>query len=259
MHAILKWIQKKKAAGQAFVELALLIPILLIMLTGMVEIAFVMYQYMTAVDLTREAARFASIRDYNITLLDNYDTSGAFYVMTTTVTGMVGWFDPRGSTNIVTPCMDKSLHYFYDAACFFTDPSLNPSINFRADKYDDVVITVFTVSGNLVSDRHPSSPGYFSLNNNNWQKDCDGNVTTTTPYFSNAYIESQFLANAPTDKGLVAVELYVCNHLILDLPIVSQFLPNPYRLHVYTVMPAPEALPTPTPIMPTVPATEPPS
>jgi hypothetical protein len=220
MNFIRKFNSRKKTAGQSFIELAIMIPLLLFMLTGLVEIAFVMFTYMTVTDLTREAARFASIRDYRELVLDSTPAAA---------------------------CTDNSLHYFYDTACFFTDPKLNSSIDFRANKFDDVVITVFTIANNHVTNRHPSS-GYWSLYSDNWKKDCQGNVVTNTPFFSNARIESDFLPNAPTDRGLVVVEAYVCQKLILNLPLVTQFLTDPYRIHVYTVMPAPEGLPTPTPI-----------
>jgi hypothetical protein len=148
------------------------------------------------------------------------------------------------------------LHYYYDTACFLTDPDLNPFLEFNAAKYDDMVITVFTVTNNHVSDRHPGpgdtpagpDPGYWSLWNDNWTKDCQGNVIGTTPFFDNATFESFFVPNAPTERGVVTVEVYVCYDLIMHLPFISNFIASPFRLHAYTVMPAPEALPTPTSI-----------
>ena len=70
----------------------------------------------------------------------------------------------------------------------------------------------------------------------------------TTPHISNAEIESMFVADAPDDRGLVMVEGYYCYDLLLSIPIVSQIYSSPIRIHAYTIMPAPEAIPTPTPI-----------
>ncbi len=128
----MKIIQKIKRirehSGQSLVELALILPLILLMLAGMVEVAFGMFAYLTALDLTREAARFASVRDYNE--LDPADElHPAAYVA-----------DPA------TACNDYDLHYYYDTACFFTDPDLNSFLEFNAAKYDDLVITVFTVA-----------------------------------------------------------------------------------------------------------------
>jgi hypothetical protein len=56
------------------------------------------------------------------------------------------------------------------------------------------------------------------------------------------------MTGAPTDRGIVAVETWVCYDMVLNLPFISGFIPSPFRIHTYTIMPAPEAIPTPTPI-----------
>ena len=210
--------QKGQGSGQSFVELALIIPVILIMLAGMVEVAFVMFAYMTALDLTREAARFASARDF---LVQEPASAGTGYDY----------------------CTDAFLHYYYDTACFFTDDELNPFLEFDPAKNDDVTISVMTVANHTVSERRD-----WSLYSNNWQKDCDGNVVRTNPFFTNADIESKFSASAPGDRGLVLVEAWVCYDLILNFPLITEIIPSPFRLHAYTIMPAAEAIPTPTPI-----------
>jgi hypothetical protein len=221
--------QIREHSGQSLVELALILPLILLMLAGMVEVAFGMFAYLTALDLTREAARFASVRDYHELNPDEVLHPAAFVA------------------DAASACNDNVLHYFYDAACFFTDTDLNPFLEFNSAKYDDLVITVFTVTGNHVSDRHPDS-GYWSLYNDNWQKDCQGNVVTTTPFFTDAVLESYFETGAPTERGVVTVEAYVCYDMIMNLPFIANFIPSPLRIHAYTVMPAPEAIPTPTSI-----------
>jgi len=207
-----------ESSGQSFIELALILPVILIMLAGMVEVAFTMFAYLTALDLTREAARFASGRDYKIQ-------------------------EPASAASGYDYCTDDFLHYYFDTACFFTDDELNPFLEFDSAKFDDVTISVMTVASSVITERHD-----WSLYSDNWQKDCDGNVVRTTPFFSNAAIQSDFSANAPGDRGLVLVEAWVCYDMILNFPLISDFVPSPFRLHAYTIMPAPEALPTPTPI-----------
>jgi len=230
MKKMRKFLRLRKPSGQSFVELALLLPLLLLMLAGMAEVAFGMFAYLSALDLTREAARFASIRDYNEQIIE--------------------FPDPQ--TDPPTPaeraaCTDDVLHFYYDAACFFTDPQLNHNLEFRQDKFDDVVITVYTIANNNVSQRHPAS-GYWSLYNDNWKKDCQGNVVRNDPVLTDDYIESKFANNATSDRGIVLIEAWVCYELPLNLPFISDFIPSPFRIHTYTLMPAPEALPTPTAI-----------
>jgi hypothetical protein len=217
----------RKDRGQSFVELALIIPVLLVVLAGMTEVGFFMFAYLNALDLTREAARFASTRDFKIQELA----------------------DPDPGHLPMSACTDSVLHYYYDTACFFVDPQLNPYLPLDPNNYDDVTISVFSVNeNNTINQRFPTPSGVWSLYNNNWQKDCQGNVVTTNPDITNADIQGDFLSNAPHSKGLVLVEVYYCYHQVLSLPFISQFIPNPLRLHTYSIMPAPEAIPTPTPI-----------
>jgi hypothetical protein len=213
--------------GQSFVELALIIPLLLVVLAGLTEVGFYMFAYLNALDLTREAARFASTRDFKV----------------------LNVTDPNPSHLPMSACTDSVLHYYYDTACFFVDPQLNPWIPLDPNNYDDVTISVFSVDdNNLISKRFPLPSGVWSLYNNNWQKDCSGNVVTTQPDISNATIQNDFMSGAPHSKGLVLVEVYYCYHQVLNLPFFSQFMSNPVRMHAYSIMPAPEAIPTPTPI-----------
>jgi hypothetical protein len=213
-----------KEGGQSFVEVALIIPVLLVVLAGLTEVGFFMFAYLNALDLTREAARFASTRDFKVV-------------------------DPNQNRPALDYCTDDTLDYYHDTACFFIDTDLNPWITPTLDNYDDVTISVFSVNdNNTIERRFPQPSGIWSLYNNNWQKDCQGNVVTTTPDFTNADIQNEFLSSAPHSKGLVLVEFYYCYHQVLNLPFVSQFIGNPVRLHTYSIMPAPEAIPTPTPI-----------
>lgn len=251
--------------GQSFLELALVLPVLLIMLAGMTEVAFFIGRYLDALDLTREAARFASLRDYKVTLpASSRDCSNAsafdFYYTTSCI-----FSPPAGSST----CTDIKF-------CNGFNPysTVDPL-------HDDVVITAFTTAyvpadGKIevtstgvhpgASDT-PSGPGYWALSNyitgsgtDNWKKDCQGNPTGEThPYYDAAQVNSMLGIGgngagfgSPTpgitpSKGFVAVEFYFCYRQVLGLPIVSNIMPNPARIHVYTVMPLPAAQPTPTP------------
>lgn len=213
--------------GQSFVELALVLPVLALLLAGVVEIAFLYFSYMSALDLTREAARFASTRDYRN--MDGLPSSA---------------------------CEDTSLHYYYDTACFFTDTGINSSLEISPTDYADVAISVFTVTGNQVTNRRPddNADGVFSTYQTNgvpnWKLDCAGNIVRTEPYMTNAELEAMFQADAPTEKGFVMVEVYYCYHHKIGLPFLTWVIPNPLRMHSYTIMPSSEAIPTPTPIPP---------
>lgn len=232
--------------GQSFVELALILPVLLMLIAGLVEVGFYFYSYMTALELTREAARFASKRD-PFTL------------------------DAPGSGLPAGACSDSDLHFYFDTACIILDPGFNPGMPLDTNR-DDVTISVFTVSGNTSSDierwphyssnppvpADPGNDGVWSLSsvsdtwggNESWTKDCDGNVVQTEPFLTKDEIDDMFQAGAPEERGLVMVELWYCYEQVLGLPVLSDFIPDPIRMHVYTIMPSFEAIPTPTPITP---------
>jgi hypothetical protein len=225
---------KGVSKGQSFIELALVVPVLMLLMAGVVEIAFLYFSYMSALDLSREAARFASSRDYRIN--DVEDPDGLPY----------------------SACQDSYLSYFYDTSCFFIDTEINSSLEISPTDYADVAISVFTVTNNHVTNRWPNNAdGVFSLFQTNvggsmvpnWKLDCSGNIVRTQPYMTNAQMEAMFQPDAPTEKGFVMVEVYYCYHHKLNLPGLTWAIPNPLRMHAYTIMPSSEAIPTPTPIV----------
>ena len=231
-----------KTRGQSFVELAIVLPVLLFLLIAFVEVGAIIYSYLSLLDVVREAARFAADRDPEILNGDmsNYPISA---------------------------CNDGALHYYLDAACVIIDSSFNPDIALNPAT-DDVAISIFTIDNNFVVDRKPNDgDGVWSLYSDNWTKNCDGSINSTTPFFPHsigdawvAFATPTFgpgtptaaagtvVSGGPTDKGMVLVEIYYCHEQLLNLPLISDLLPNPVPLHAYTMMPAPHAAPTPTPL-----------
>jgi len=235
-----------KSRGQSFVELALIIPIILLILVGTVEISMFIGRYLDMLDLTREAARFASVRD-------PFDDSVAYDFDCATINFFDFYWDtscvfspPGGSVTCWDPAFCNGLNPY-----FVMDPAL-----------DDIVISVYTLRVNPgggtpfteVSDVHPAA-GYWAwsshdpdtAHNDNWARDCAGNVVRTAPHFTEASVEADLDTNAPENKGYVAVELYYCYDQVLSLPLFTIFVPDPLQIHVYTLMPLPAAQPTPTP------------
>ncbi len=248
MYHLIRRVQgiKKPTRGQSFVELALVLPVLLLILLGLVEVAFFISRYLDVLDLSREAARFASVRDPFAT----------------------------GDLNCSTT---DDLNFFYDTSCMMSPPSGSagcPNAQYcnGFNHYleldlstDDVVITGFTISGNTISDQYPHPNGRWALSNvdfststdlnftsdplpDNFTKDCEGIVVRSDPHFTALRVQSLLLSGAPTNKGYVAVEVYYCHQQVLGIPIITDLIPNPLQIRAYTIMPLPAAQPTPTPI-----------
>lgn len=265
------WVRKLKnrqlTRGQSFVELALVIPILLLILLGLVEVAFFMGRYLDVLDLTREAARFAASR------VPYLNTVG----------------DPRPGNADYNCSTPDRFDFYYDTACIFSPPEnatckdafgnitnpfcngFNSFVDFN-QALDDVVISVFTIErigidddGDGTDDRiaphvqqsWPAPNGFWALSNfdvdashsDNFKRNCDGDSVRTEPLYTATYVNS-FLdsSNSVTPKkGYVAVEFYYCYEQVLGIPIISDIIPNPIQIHTYTLMPLPAAQPTRAP------------
>ena len=202
--------QRKKTRGQSLVEIALTFPVLLLLLSGMVEFGFMLNYYLSLTDATRETARFFSnfdpfLRDAN---------------------GEIAGDDING--------------FYAPAASFLrdnlepddTEPDTSRKISLDPDE-DDIIITVFSVHSGTFS-RHPTSTGgeYSELGNK-------------TSRFDNAEITSRLVNTAP-DTGVILVEIFYDYHQLLKLPWLA-FIPDPVHMHGYTMMPLSAAEPTSTP------------
>jgi hypothetical protein len=253
----------KKTKAQSFLEFALILPILLILLIGVVEMTLFIGRYISLVDLTREAARFASNRD------------------------------PFKSGTKTNCSVENDYNFWFDTSCVFSplrgdpscvvDPTILPPIDphpfcngfngavpIKFDE-DDILISVFTESmlpppGNPTGAKVPtikqndsrlmatnpwvwSEHDYDTTHNSNWRRDC-GRLTTpvtANPYFTPAKLESYLSTTAYADKGFVTVEVYYCYHHVIGVPIFSNFIPDPILIHTYTVMPLPALQPTAVP------------
>jgi hypothetical protein len=71
---------------------------------------------------------------------------------------------------------------------------------------------VFTVKGHTVVDKVNPPAGYWALSdhdsdlshNDNWKKDCKGNLLSPTPqpYYTAAKVESELISTSPMNRGL---------------------------------------------------------
>ncbi|NOY99814.1 MAG: pilus assembly protein [Chloroflexi bacterium] len=126
--------QKKSHKAQSLVEIAITFPVLLMLLSGLVEFGFMLNYYLSLTDVTRETARFFS----------NFDP-----------------FNPDGSDDLT----------FYQNAAGFLIQSLEPrdaqdtTKKIQLDSAaDDIIISVFSVSGGTAT-LFPTSGEYHWFNN----------------------------------------------------------------------------------------------
>ncbi len=260
--------------AQSFVELAIVLPVLLILLLGVVEVSIFIGRYLDILDLTREAARFASVRDPFQYSPPTTWPGGQNCNAAQDTTRPIGYDFYNINRNCMTCSDPQYYHFYYTTACIFSPPAgsdtcrsndpfcngLNPYVVLDPAN-DDVVISVYTVSSRTVSHVWPRedvwpNTGYWALsdhdedgvNNSNWRRDCRGNVVRSEPYYTRSRISDALNDSlGPSSKGFVAVEFYYCYEQVLNLPLFTQFVPNPLRIHAYTLMSLPASQPTPTP------------
>lgn len=214
MHIKPRHSRSPKSRGQSLVEFVVILPILLIMISGVIELGFMLNYYLDVIDAARDGARFAA----NLDPLDTDD----------------GIFD----------CVNSG--YFYRLVPCVVHQALAPQIELDPSDpppgdTDDLVISVFTVSGTTITQRLganglPDADGW-SLNN---QHASD---------FTTAEVQAMLstLPGTTPSTGVVMVEIFYDYHMILALPWITAFVPNPVTLHAYTLMPNTFAEPTPIP------------
>jgi hypothetical protein len=198
------------------VEFAILLPILLMLFSGMVEFGFMLNTYLSILDATRQAARqFSNTTPF---LLDTVDNP-AFY-------------EECAQAAVIN--LDPSLG---------TPPDPNARRIVMNPNTDDVIVSVLSVSVDsavtpaVISSivRYPDGLDFYSLY---------GKQTTK---YSNANIEEYMTQNnrTPVETGILIVEIYYGYSGILKLPWVTAFMSDadPVILHASTIMPLVAAKP----------------
>ena len=222
--------------GQGLVETALLFPVLLIVISSLIEFGFLLNEYLALQDAARNAARFQADGLYYAT-----DTSA-------TVNDLCdddddGVFDPRA-------CCSATRSFYRQGACLVVQELAQerPEISLDfANGDDDVIISAYSIAqgfcggDSCVTVRHPNGETGWSQADDRYHT---GNNQVSR--LSTAEINSRLQSMAPS-TGLVSVEVFYDYDQKLKLPWIRAFLGDPLLLHNYTIMPLVSAEPTPTP------------
>ncbi len=219
------------------VELALLFPLLLILLSGVVEFGFILNQYLTIMDAARNAARFAS--------------DGLYYQWDTSNNCTVTRHFYRQTACLVN--QELSMEY---PDVVMIDPDLpdprpadyvdpNPNNNYLdPSRGDDIVISVFSfTSGSGITDRHPGG------DEDGWSYAIDRDQPSDkVSEFSSSDVSALMSAPNAPNTGYVLVEIFYNYDHRLGLPWITAVVDNPLLIHTYAFMPLTSAEPTATPM-----------
>jgi hypothetical protein len=180
--------------AQSFIELAVVLPVLLIILLGMVEVVVFIGRYLDVLDLTREVARQAAREE-------RFTDQSAFFAE-----------------------VDSYLKHP-------DDNGLNSYISTSETPFD-MVVSVFDLRGSGERIMH-----VWSGTSENYKKDCEGNEVRTEPYYTLDRVMA--IGSPDVNEGMIAVEIYYCHPLVLNIPFVTSFIPNPVQIHAYSIFPFP--------------------
>jgi len=221
--------------GQSLVELALLFPVLLILLSGLIEFGFILNEYLSLMDAARNAARFAS--------------DGAYYEQDNLVAEI-------GSMEDYNNVCENTRHFYRQTACLVNQelrqeaPTIalnNNGTELNGDDYldplegNDIIISAFSFTeGAGITNRHPNSGG--------WSYATDLNAATEkVSKFTSEDVTNRLVSLTSPNTGYVLVEIYYYYDQLLKLPWITAVVDDPLLLHAYAFMPLTSAEPTPTP------------
>jgi len=206
---------KRDRRGQSLVEFTILLPVLLMMLSGLIEFGFLLNTYLDIIDAAREAARFAASDD---------PTIGAPTDLTPNFWNRA-WRVSRGS--LVT-ASDARISWNS------TDPTDCTGVN------GDIVVSAFSVVGTTVVQRWPVGYGDAGAAN------CAiWGSSTYSSKLSTGEVEGILSGLLIPTSGFIVVEIYYEYNMILGLPWITAFVPDPIVLYAYTIMPNTYVEPTP--------------
>lgn len=262
----MKKIVKKLKSGQSLVEVAIIFPVLLILLSGLLEFGFMLNEYMTIQDAVRNAARFASDGDFM-----QSDTPYNQYLCADPETGFPQESCCKGKNSITGEVYGiGTLDFFRQTACLVNDElnQMSPDIEMHClapgsndlcywgvldpnnglpENKDEILISAYSV--NKLPNGTSQVTQFPGLNGWSYAENYIGysGVRNQNSRFSIAEISAR-LDNSAPNSGYILVEVFYNYDQKLKLPWITAFVPDPILLHVYAIMPLSSAEPTPTPI-----------
>ncbi len=198
-----------------------MLPILLMLLSGVIEFGFMLNYYLDIIDAARETARFSANDDPIRDIAGNpLDPNPSFY---------------DRARDLAKQSLKASSDGRIEWPEWYPEPYL-PSYCTDIIK-GDVVLSAFSVLGNTVDKRFPSGTGDTGVSM------CNNYTSKMTVAEVNGILSGASIPNS----GFVLVEIYYEYEMVLGLPWITAFVPDPMVLYAYSIMPNTYVEPTPTP------------
>ena len=257
--------------GQSLVEIALVFPFILLLLAGLVEVGHYVNTYLTLLDASREAARYATDLDPRNPWGDNFDRSAH----PDACGGAVGSANGPDSEACLRLGCEATGYLYHKAACLVSTNLQQLELDLSNEHHDVVISIVAVISATeslTITERLPPfnpactpDEGFSGTcaTTSCCQDECSWSWTNDVyqgTILAGTGQESRFTCSELADllnsgpnrtrrqNGFVIVEIFYEHRLALNLPIISDVIPEPIRMRAYSVMPVSAAEPTPTPV-----------
>ncbi len=206
------------ARGQSLVELTLTLPVLMVMLLGLTEIGWYANNYLTLLDVVREAGRFGSTRDpmswvdgqeKNYNQMDCEELSDRFDKLP--FENKTSWPGPDLSAYGYADRGERRIGYYDGVACTVIG-NMAP-LEFD-DAKDDIVVSVF---GYVVADRGSANPqlkvvGRYPARANECQNDDAYDPFDWNPSNGSGNDTDEFTAQFDATWDNIRGYCFRCNH-----------------------------------------------
>lgn len=256
-----KTLMSGRRRGQAFVELALIMPVLLFMIAGMVEVVFAFNDYLQMLDGARNGARdSANLNPYpkassaydtdtNCATTDNFFRRTACNTKTFLMPVDIAREPPTENGNTCIPASDRDRFVNDIVLSIFTtavvDPGTGPE--FQVKRFDDNVYN----GGNPYLKEDTDESGWSFVMDQYTSPPQRGMCSSfdTAADITPLLLGSTGTINAAPNTAYLLVEVYFRHYQLFDLPAFGDVVENPILLHAYAIFPiaAAEATPTPEP------------
>jgi hypothetical protein len=226
----------RRTHGQSIVEFALMLPILLILLSGLFEFGFIFNSYLAALDGARNAARYSSDNQYDMRDGNPCSTTRDFYRQA----ACEAINNLASQEPTITLCLPGVVQQHCDGVTW--------------DQMDDIIVSVFSVlrlkPGSQIV-RFPQQggcpeQGWSYAADQSGKNQCDIRTGLHHSHFTRAEI-ALMLDDAAPNTGFVLVEVNFHYNQMLALPWFTQFVPDPISFYLYSLWPQVSAEPTSTP------------
>ena len=208
--------------GQSMVEIAIFLPIFILLIAGIVEMGYYLNHYLNILDASREAARYGADLDpvgtgvsaSNPAYNPGYNHNSPYF------------------TGATVDC-DATTEFYTVIACYAQQnmpETLDPT-----NGYDDIVISAFTIDNGVACYRWPDymdgivDQGWSYMGNQTSKFDTARVNTITTG------------ESATISQGLMIVEIFYLHRQALGLPFFTIFVPRDIGIYLHTTMPNPTA------------------